>query len=230
MAQTPCVLVLLTAITCISTNVATAYSRWALPPEQKILNGTVVTSVPQWSSRRAEILDLLSENIYGTFPSAAPAPLVSSDVLNSTQQRGYEVSWVNLTWATPLFLSNAVVEVIRPLHCTAAATCPVSVVSKEHRRWLLVGALRGYIGVSTPCGDNSCEDPSCTLVDPTRALAQNYPAATFQARRVMERGRAWEGPNPPPLHPSPAHRTPRLPHYTHRRLHRYDAVRYGGRG
>ena len=189
MAQTPCV-VLLAAISIISTTVATAYSRGALPPVLEFLNGTVVTSVSQWPSRRAEILDLLSNNIYGTFPSAAPATLVSSNVLNSTQQRGYEVSWVNLTWATPLFPSSAVVEVIRPLHCTAAAPCPVSVVSKEHRRWLLVGALRGYVGVSTPCGDNSCEDPSCTLVDPTRAWAQNYPDATFQVRRAMGRGKS----------------------------------------
>ena len=189
MAQTPCV-VLLAAITIISARVATAYSRGALPPVLEFLNGTVVTSVSQWPSRRAEILDLLSNNIYGTFPSAAPATLVSSNVLNSTQQRGYEVSWVNLTWATPLFPSSAVVEVIRPLHCTAAAPCPVSVVSKEHRRWLLVGALRGYVGVSTPCGDNSCEDPSCTLVDPTRAWAQNYPDAPFQVRRAMGRGKS----------------------------------------
>jgi hypothetical protein len=165
---------------------ASAYSRGSLPPVLEFLNGTRVTSLEQWDARRVEIFSLLQSTLYGTIPSVHP-PLISSTILNTSNLRGYESSWVNLTWGTPLFPASATIEVIRPMHCTTTAPCPVSLVSKEHRRWVLVGALRGYVGVSTPCGDNSCNgDPTCTDVDPTRQWAQNYPEYTFQliARRA----------------------------------------------
>lgn len=172
-----------------------AFSMAALPPILQLLNGTRVVTPEQWAARRSEISSLLQNYFYGTYPPDDEAPaILAATVLNATSVRGYELSWVNVTYKTPLYPASTLFEVIRPTFCSEALKCPVSMASSEHRRWLLAHAARGYVGVSMRSGDNSCNSPLCDKVDPTRCWADNYPSATFQllARRAYYASRVLD--------------------------------------
>lgn len=163
-----------------------SYSRGSLPPILELLNGTIVTTSSLWAARRAEMAALLQSTMYGTFPTGPPPALTAVTLTNTSSSRGYEVSWVNASFATPGPGCATEFEVVRPAHCTAASPCPVSMMSREHRRWNVVAASRGYVAINYNGGDNGCDSPACAVVDPTRCFADAYPGATFAliARRA----------------------------------------------
>ena len=164
-----------------------SYSRGSLPPLLEFINGTVVTTLDQWASRKQEIKTLLQEYFYGTFPTGSPPPIKSATILNTTAIRGYSLIWVDIIYSTPINDTNIVLEIIKPDYCTSTSPCPISMMSKEHRRWNHEAAIRGYVAVNYPGGDNSCTDGStCADGDSTANFMYNYPNATFQliARRA----------------------------------------------
>ena len=166
---------------------AANYSRGSLPPILEFVNGSAVVTPAQWPARRQEIGELLQAHFYGTLPPGPPPPIRTGVLLNSTSQRGYTVDWYNVTFATPVADCSTVFEVVMPARCAAASPCPLSLMSKEHRRWQLGGLARGYVAVNYNGGDNGClPDASCKAFDPTACFARAYPASTFQliARRA----------------------------------------------
>jgi cephalosporin-C deacetylase-like acetyl esterase len=166
---------------------ASPYSRGSLPPILEFVDGTPVTP-STWPARQAEIATLLQSNLYGTFPKEPAPPIRSSTVLNASTVRGFEITWWEVLFATPINDTSVVLEVVRPaVLCTPSSPCPVSLMSKEHRRWNILASQRGYVAVNYPGGDNSCSDGSaCREGDSTANFKANYPQATFQliARRA----------------------------------------------
>lgn len=163
------------------------YSRATLPPLLEFINGTTVTSFSAWTERQTEIKTLLQEYFYGTFPTDSPPPIRTATVLNTTSTRGYTITWVNILYVTPINDTSIVIEIIFPAYCNSTNPCPVSMMSKEHRRWNHIAVLRGYVAINYPGGDNSCTDGStCAYGDSTANFRYNYPNATFQliARRA----------------------------------------------
>jgi hypothetical protein len=164
---------------------ADSYSYGALPPILQFENGTAATPAT-WPARRAEILASLTALNWGTFPSTRPN-VSGSAILNSTTQRGVEVAWHRATFATPAGGCATELEVLRPPQCDAALRCPVFMASKEHRRWSIAAASRGYVAINFNGGDNGCDTPRCEAEDGTRCFQLAYPGATFQllARRAF---------------------------------------------
>lgn len=165
---------------------ASAFRYGALPPILNFENGTAVTP-STWPARRAEILSSFQALDWGTFPARSPS-IASTEVLNTTQERGVEVTWHRVTYATPSPRGCPTeVEILRPLLCTPSNPCPAFLSSKEHRRWTVVAVSREYVGVSFNGGDNGCNTPQCDKLDGTRCFQLAYPNSTFQllARRAF---------------------------------------------
>lgn len=164
-----------------------AYSVGSLPPILQFVNGTVVKTPQDYAARQAEIASLLQQYFYGTMPDAPAPAIAASTLLNTTLQRGANVSWWQVQYSTPVAPSVLVFETISPAYCMPASPCPAFFASKEHRRWALIAVTRGYIAINYPGGDNSCADgPQCQVGDPTAQFQRAYPNATFQliARRA----------------------------------------------
>lgn len=124
------------------------YSRGGLPPILEFADGTPVVTMADWTERQQEMWMLLQQYFYGTFPTTAPAAISTATLLNSTTTRSYTITWVNVSYTTPVNETQIVFEVICPDFCTPSVPCPVSMMSKEHRRWNLIAASRGYVAVS----------------------------------------------------------------------------------
>jgi len=163
------------------------FSSGDLPPSLSFCDGARVESPADWALRRAQIGALLQANIYGTLPEGPPPALLSVTLTNSTSERGNVRAWYRAEFERSLGLEFE--AIYADAACgggASAAPCPVLLVSREHRRWAVAAALRGYVAVSLCVGD------SCPWA--TTAWAAAFPAATFQliAQRAYVASRALD--------------------------------------
>jgi len=165
------------------------FSSGDLPPSLAFCDGVRVATLADWALRRAQIGALLQANIYGTLPPGPPPALLSVTLTNSTSERGNVRAWYRAAFERALGLEFEAIYVDAACGGGAAAAappCPVLLVSREHRRWAVAAALRGYVAVSLCVGD------SCPWA--TTAWAAAFPAATFQliAQRAYVASRALD--------------------------------------
>ena len=168
------------------------FSEGDLPRALAFCDGAPVQTAGDWAARRAQIGELLQAHLYGFLPPAPPPALTRVALTNASEERGFRREWYRATFANgggaapPAGLAVEFEAIYAPGACSAAARCPVFLVSREHRRWAVAAALRGYVAISLCVGD------SCPWA--TTAWAATFPNATFAliAQRAYLSSRALD--------------------------------------
>ena len=166
-----------------------------LPPLLQFENGTAVTTVDQWETRRRpEIKALLGKYLLGTAPQKTPQLLNATEINSTTTgvpaggtskffflEFEHDISFFIEVLIPPAALTPAAAFARqRVLDAGEPEAFPVFLTQWNHREWALLGVNRGYVGVVYPGADTRDAAPQFQ-----RAYSPEYTMALIRARALV---------------------------------------------
>ena len=141
-------------------------------------NGTAVTTLAQWETRREELKGLLQDTLFGRVPETTPQR-TSATIMNETKGAGVTSTFVQLNYSCGVSTS---IEILRP---SGEGVFPLFLTQWNHRDWAALGAQRGYVGITYMGGDLRDSAPEFQKAYPNSSWALII-ARAWVASRVLD--------------------------------------------